>query len=522
MLEKISKYRLHGGPLANHHRKRDNSACKSGGFYKSPTANQSVPASTSFNITWDPSCLSTNAVDIYLYAPGAPNPRIHLWETVNFATGSYETQLKPSWWNATSSVNLQLAIVESGMPPFMATLPAGPVFQGTYSGSADAAKDDAPGSAIEVVNNVPHPKEGPSKGKVAAAVIMPLLVVAAIIAAVYIRMKRKKGQDKRKRWSEMVDKRMSTISTDWKPVTVAGANAAIRASMAVGEGDNRKSSFSFGTIRPVEGGQAGIGAKGGIDLTTPQSSELVSGPRVRPRANTATSERVSRVSFAVDTRPSGEGRRSLHNTRTSRAFHVGHVPPLPTRQDSGEISPVQKQGPSSLTFEDINRRMSSFDATRPSMDGVMPALAMMRNDNLMEQQSTINPNPPMSMPVPMVAPPEPVHQSTFNPNPPMTMPIPMLAPAEPALMSPILDSMPMQPMPASVVSPDEMLRAYAEQRRGVASPPPPFGIPTMPAPALNFNGSGMRTLYSPEHRQSMSPTENSRYSADDVYSGTAQ
>ncbi|GJE90634.1 hypothetical protein PsYK624_067780 [Phanerochaete sordida] len=494
MLEKISKYKLHGGPLANHHRKRDGDACKTGGFYKSPAASQSVAASTPFNITWDPSCLSTNAVDIYLYAPGASNPRIHLWETVDFAAGSYETQLKPSWWNSTSSVNLQLAIVESGTPPFMATLPAGPVFQGTYTGTAGATADDSTGSAIEVVNNVPQPKQGLSKGKVAAAVIMPLLIIAGIVAAIYIKMKRAKGQDKRKRWSEMVDKRMSTISTDWKPVTVAGASAAIRASMAVGEsGDNRKSSFSFGAIRPVstlDGGQAGIGAKGGIDLTTPQSSELVSGPRTRARANTATSERVSRVSFAVDTRPSGEGRRSMHNARTSRAFHTGHVPPLPTRQDSGDISPVQREGPSSLTFEDINRRMSSFDATRPSMDGVMPALAMMRNDDMMQSQST------------------------FNPNPPMSMPVPMLATPEPALQSPILNAMPMQPMPASVMSPDEMLRAYAEQRRAVASPPP-MGAPAMPAPALNFNGGGMRTLYSPEHRQSLPPT-------DDIYGGTAQ
>lgn len=361
-------------------------ACKTGGFYKSPAANQSVQASTPLNITWDPTCLSTTAVDIYLYAPGAANPRIHLWETVDFAAGSYETQLTPSWWNSTSSVNLQLAIVESGMPPFMATLPAGPVFQATYSGSSTSGAtttDDSPDSAIEFVNNVPQAKHL-SKGKVAAAVIMPLLIIAAIIVGVYLKIKRSKGKDKRKRWSEMVDKRMSTISTDWKPVTVAGANAAIRASMAVGEGgNNRSSSFSFGAIRPVstvalESGQAGVGAMGmqgsGIDLTTPQSSELITGPRLRPRTNTATSERVSRVSFAADTRPSTDGRRSMHNTRTSRGFHVGHVPPLPTRRDSGEISPIQKEGPSSLTFEDINRHMSSFDAPRPSMDEVMPAL----------------------------------------------------------------------------------------------------------------------------------------------------
>ena len=51
--------------------------------------------------------------------------------------------------------------------------------------------------------------------------------------------------------------------------------------------------------------------------------------------------------------------------------------------------------------------------------------------------------------------------------------------------------MPMQPMPANVMSPDEMLRAYAESRRIPASP-------AFPSPTLtNYDGNGMRTLYTP-------------------------
>lgn len=325
--------------------------------------------------------MSTTAVDIYLYQPTASNPRIHLWETVDFAAGYYETQLNPKWWNSTSSVNLQLAIVQAGQPPFMATLPAGPIFTATYSAPAGGVStpDTSSASAVEVVNNVPQPKHGLSKGKVAAAVIMPLLIIAAIIAGVYIKLSRQKVKDKRKRFSEMVDRRMSTVSTDWKSITPAGAQAAIRASMAVGEGGNRASSFSFGAIRPLstvaDGGHAGIGAKGvstgGIDTTTPQMSEL----RAGPRAQLATGDRVSRVSFAADTRPSGETRRSQYNTRTSRAFHNGHVPPLPQRQDSGELSPTQAKGPLSLSVDDINARMSGMDtAPRPSVDEMMPAL----------------------------------------------------------------------------------------------------------------------------------------------------
>lgn len=354
-------------------------ACATGGFYKSPTAGQTISSSTPLNITWDPTCLSTNAVDIYLYAPGAANPRIHLWETVDFSTGSYQTSLKPKWWNATTSVNLQLSIVAAGSPPFLTTLPAGPVFTATYtpSSSGSPSPDADPSvveSAVEVVNNLPKDNHI-SKGKIAAAVIMPLLIVGLLAAYLFIKLSRKKGKEARKRFSHAVDARMSTIAPEWAAISPVGAQAVIRASMAVGEGNNRASSFSFGAIRPLstaatEGGHAGIGTRG-IDTTTPQMSQLRSGPRTIVNHG----ERVSRVSFAADTRPSVETRRSQYSTRTSRAFHVGYVPPVPQIRETGELSPTQTEGPMSLSAADISARMSGIEtAPRPSVDAMMPAL----------------------------------------------------------------------------------------------------------------------------------------------------
>lgn len=361
-------------------------ACTSGGFYQNPTAGQTVSSSDPLTISWDTTCMTTKEVDIYLYAPGSDTSRIFRWEKVDFAPGSYQTTLKPKWWNATSSVKLQLAIVEADTLPFMASLPAGPVFTATYTaptGGATPADADTsiPESGVQVVNNV-ETHHGLSGGKIAAAVILPLLVVIGIAVAAYIRYSRKKNSESKNRFSQAIDKRMSVIAPDWSSVSAAGAQAAIRHSMAVGESGGRLSSFSFGSGRPdstvaLEGGQAGIGTRGlmsnksGIDVTTPQMSELRSGPRI----NVSTGERVSRVSFAADTRPSGESRRSAYSSRTSRAFHTGHVPPLPTRQDSGEMSPTQRAGPMSLSAADINARISGLDMTaRPSIDEVMPAL----------------------------------------------------------------------------------------------------------------------------------------------------
>ena len=499
--------------------------------------------------------MQSNAVDIYLNAPGASNPRIHVWQTVANAPGSYEATLKPKWWNSTATVSLQLSIIEAGSALWMATLPAGPVFNATYTApSSGAPPPDAdtsvPDSSTQVVDNLPK-TDHLSKGKVAAAVIMPMLIVGLILAAVFIYRSRRKVKESRKRFSQAVDKRMSRISVDWKSMTAAGAQEAIRHSMAV-DGGNRESSFSFGGIRPVstvavEDGHAGVGAKGmhsgGIDTTTPQMSQLRAGPRI----NTVSGERVSRVSFAADTRPSGETRRSQYSTstsRTSRAFHVGHVPPLPTRQDSDNsdlLSPTQTAGPLSLTAEDISARMSGqATAPRPSVDEVLPALtskfvqiALFYSENFdFVAPVTIVMRTGLVSSDDLLLPPKPA-----SPVPEMPT-MPAAVHQAPAKTSSVVGMMPMQPMPQSVMSPDEMLRAYAESRAGVASPPPTGGISKL-SPIANYNSSGMRTLYSPTTptvasptvpespksaytRKSLAPTEYSKYDDDDAYVGTAE
>jgi len=334
-------------------------ACKTGGFYKAPTKDQNIASGEKFDIEWDSTCLDANAVDIYLYNPGAVNTRIHMWQNVNFAAGKYTTTLLSSWWNSTEgTAKLQINIVPNGSPPFLSSFPAAPIFTAT-KGDKDRGKVTAG------IDNSSQQSSGSSKGKIAAGVLVPLLIIIGASIYVWIRYKRTKGKENRKRWSEAVDKRMSTISTDWKSISAAGASAAIRNSMAAGGGGNRNSSFSFGAIRPASTfgeNQAGIGTRGpGED--PPQMSQLR--PGFRPSSLGV--DRVSRVSFAADTRPSGESRRA------TRALHTGHVPPIPTHQDSSELSPTQTAGALPLTADDIRNQMSG--QARPSMDDYMPALS---------------------------------------------------------------------------------------------------------------------------------------------------
>jgi len=323
--------------------------------------NQNITTGEKFDIEWDSTCLEANAVDIYLYMPGADNTRIHMWQNVNFAAGKYTGTLSSSWWNSTdTAVKLQVKIVPNGSPPFLSDFPAAPVFTAT-KGDKDNGKTT---SGIDNVNNFGQQRSS-SKGKVAAGVLVPLLIIIGACIYAFMRYKRIKGKENRKRWSEAVDKRMSTISTDWKSISAAGASAAIRNSIAVNGSGNRNSGFSFGAIRPASTfseNQAGVGTHGSGE-EPPQMSQL----RPGLRTSTVGADRISRVSFAVDTRPSGESR------RTTRAFHTGHVPPIPTRQDSSELSPTQAAGPLPLTAGDIRDQMSG--QARPSMDDYMPALS---------------------------------------------------------------------------------------------------------------------------------------------------
>ncbi|KAK0505610.1 hypothetical protein EDD18DRAFT_340441 [Armillaria luteobubalina] len=215
------------------HLRRSEDNCSTGGFYISPAKGAVVDSLTSTNITWDPSYLEANAVDIHLYAPSMSNPKIYVWEEVKNADGTYEATLEPRWWNSSSTIQLQLVILPSGNPPFLATLPAGPLWNATYtqpeSGTPDSADTSKQGPAGEVVGSASDSK-AISAGQLAAAVVTPVIFIILCMAA-WLVWRRRKGLKERKAWTEAVDRRMSTTS-DWPSITVAGASAAIRNSLA--------------------------------------------------------------------------------------------------------------------------------------------------------------------------------------------------------------------------------------------------------------------------------------------------
>ena len=74
---------------------------------------------------------------------------------------------------------------------------------------------------------------GLSGGKLAASIVMPILVAFSAIAA-YVFFSRRREARKRAAWKEETDKRMSMVSTDWQSMSAAGGVAAVRGSFQTG------------------------------------------------------------------------------------------------------------------------------------------------------------------------------------------------------------------------------------------------------------------------------------------------
>ncbi|KAJ3751181.1 hypothetical protein DFH05DRAFT_167916 [Lentinula detonsa] len=587
----FEKYRVgHAGAPISHKKKRTtSSSCLTGGFYTNPVSGATIDSLKTLNITWDTSCLtpSNDEVDIYLYAPSAATPRLHLWEDVPFGKGYYEADLMPRWWNSTSSEQLQLLIIQSGDAPFLATLPAGPVFTATYSTPSSGTPESAETSLASTDSGITEVQSTASStssshlsgGKIAAAVLMPLLVVASLAAFFWIRRSRAKGKEQRKVWSEKVDQRMSVVSTDWQSISPAGAQAAIRNSMAIRASMEAEGRMSMASVNLAGMGvQAPGGGVGGFFIPgqgDPTVNPIVAMPvpsvpavaQLRPGLRSSAysaAARVSRVSFAADPaipgRPSGESRRSIYDrerpsfdssqrrsgysqysqnstTRGSRAFHYadGDMPPMPegaaerasqfyalnsntnfsslghslstshmnissstlnsldanrmsrmsrfdevygedysaqdddNSREDGAMSPTQTIGPTALSTDDIKRRISMRQGSQTSFDNgnddVGPALTLMRaqdkegyfdhNGGTSETIFTTSPSPDQtsfpSFPMPSLA-------GTVMSGSPISSPIVELP------TTPSTNSYTGMAPPKSGLSPDDMLRAYAERK----------------------------------------------------------
>lgn len=480
----------------NQRSKRQASSASCGvGFYKSPASQTTLASSSPLVISWDTSadyatCLgSPSQIDIYLQSPQVSGGKIQKFTPIPFSAGTYTRALDPKWWGDLSNIQAQIIITATGTPIFANTIAAGPVFNLTYDGTVSSAISNGSSTNAtasgdpNIATSAGVVQRGTlQKGAIAAAVLLPIIAIAVALV-MYIKASRAKQAEKTRRFTQNLDARMSRISGDWQSLGRAGAEAAIRGSTA---GEMRMSRV-FAQEMPVSvSGSTASLARPSLSVYSSQeaygrpSGETV-GTRQSRFGGAGIGERTSRISFAADVNASKDRLSTYSTGRASRAFHVSVVPPVPmppaaVRMSSSEtvytmttqaghghsddgdhmFSPIQEEmeGPVALTREDID---------------VGPALRLMRTG----APAPLNTNTNGSHDELLLSPP-PIGSAT-----PLS---PLGASAHAPPLSPV-GMMPMQPLSISMMmSPDDMLRQYAEARAGGAKSPiaPPSPIYTGP------------------------------------------
>ncbi|WWC67002.1 uncharacterized protein I206_100909 [Kwoniella pini CBS 10737] len=388
------------------HQKR---ACNlaNGDLYVYPKSTDKVDATQPVTFKWDTSCaIDSEQITLSLYGSTG---LVRQWGNKDYSDGSLTVNLLPKYWNDTETAQLQMNIVASGVEDWMSNTPAGPVFTVSYPASAMFSTTTANGQVKtstaaaaatqskdavfqDVSSTNSSDKSKISKGAIAAAVIVPLIVVAVLIA-VAVKFWRNRENEKRKRWSQA----LSTHSNlEWekgalpgeKPRSILG-RPSMGGRPSIG-GERPSMSTYGGSARPtssvfaVENNMAGAGAAGS-HFQRPDLASLRthSAENVNPRSSLAMPDgnvRQSRISFAESARPDrrsrlsfgGDIRPNVHsgifkNPGASRSAHELNSTPTNRRSaayatgsaieddDEIQISPSQMQGPHGFDQTDMKK-----------------------------------------------------------------------------------------------------------------------------------------------------------------------
>ncbi|GJN88902.1 hypothetical protein Rhopal_001873-T1 [Rhodotorula paludigena] len=300
-------------------------ACSSSAnLWTFPSAGAETGVYEDVTLSWDPECVSVDSSNVDLYLSVVEDSGLvasHVWQNVVYSAGSLETQLKPEWWGAATGAGSVQA-----QPSWNTPAPAGPLFTISFNGSypsvtQSASNAEDTGPSVESVSDDKSRSSGPSGGKLAAAILVPLLVVGLAAAAYVLWYKRKKRPEK-KRFSAVVDHRMSMISQGtWQP----------RPSMASRPGSHRPSGSQYtaanrGSYFADPANRLSTYSYAGSAVGVP--SPLGGGPRSLPPADMrqpGQGERASRISFAageaLPPRPSfaSNNRPGSHSPNLSRS-----------------------------------------------------------------------------------------------------------------------------------------------------------------------------------------------------------
>ncbi|KAG8790198.1 hypothetical protein FRC17_008939, partial [Serendipita sp. 399] len=227
-----------------------NATCK---LYQSPSWNQRINSSTPVSFKWEPTCLDEDTTYVTLRLLSSRG-QVFRWDNIEAKAGNYDTELNADWWDQGLEVPLQVGIAAQDEPLFLSPYPAGPIFIAVNSNPPPSSLSAA-GASVSGAGTA-HVQSGASssilppsnfvggggsfnvasylssqrslhRGRVAAAVLLPLLAAIGLAIGGYVFWSRRRESKRRQQWAENVDKRMSRISSDWQSVSAAGARPSL-------------------------------------------------------------------------------------------------------------------------------------------------------------------------------------------------------------------------------------------------------------------------------------------------------
>ncbi|GAA5880057.1 hypothetical protein JCM16303_001196 [Sporobolomyces ruberrimus] len=490
------------------HVARAPSSCSSPtSLYSYPLSTDTLPVYEQLTLAWDPSCVEisgSSTIDLYLNVQQETGlVAVHEWTGVNYAQGKLVTMLKPSWWNASTGAGT----VQAQWSTYL---------EHSCTDSYPSVTESAPqavytGPSVESVSDKNNPSS-PTGGKLGVAIAVPLIFVA-LLAIAYVSWNRFKKRPQKKRFSAVVDKRMSMISQGtWQPRPSMAASRpgssfhpTHRPSGSMYSTGNRHSYFADPNQRNSTYSALNAGAGGGSPLRPPAPAEM------RQRG-IGEGDRISRVSFAGGERPSfsssraatggGGGktgsvytRTSLHQSQLSRSQNDPTAsspprgsPPLsrssPPQFSSSTSPPALTSSTSTSSFLSNSSRfedpISRSESTREELLRDSPSVNQLRqitspfppshshkpsmtSSLRIELSSSITPSPAsQTTPIPS----DPFSSSSF----PTSTSRPKLSPL--ATNNSFLSSPNSAGSENEILSPDQALASYSFTRALSPNPPP--------------------------------------------------
>ncbi|ORY88153.1 hypothetical protein BCR35DRAFT_302089 [Leucosporidium creatinivorum] len=496
--------------------------------YSAPLASDDWPVYEDVTIKWDPSCVTvtTSNIDLYLNVQQDSGlVAVHEWTDVVYADGELVTQLKPSWWNASTgagSVSAQLAIVPAGSPSWDTPAPTGPLFTITYNGTypasatASAQSPSYTGPSVEsVAGKSTNSSSSLTGGKLGAAVAVPLLVLALALGA-YLAWHKLRKRPEKKRWSAVIDQRMSMVSQGtWQPPRgsmssrpgsfypdgrqASSVYSGMEGSMRphpFADPNRPNSAYSVGTPSPLGGGavlrplppaemrQVGAGERGSkisFAATDANGRPSFSSSRKAPtsiynrssmHAGAGSNLRHSRIGSdaqALDrsygsVSSSGGSSPAMSRSGTREELSAMAAPPMP-RTNSGGANARLPGGNA--------HQASVASSLRQDLAG-LPAIAVLRDGQLAYD------SPPPASPALSYNPQSPFLDSAASTSTDALDSPTLPKPPRPTLQVQTSDShMPMA-LRNSMMSPDQALASYAVAR-DAPSPQPSAHSPIIPS-----------------------------------------